>query len=199
MRSVIANFLSGTLALLFAIAFVFGARGVVAGDAIRLDRRGLGYGLFSQDGALVFMRQQTFFQNRGIETVYRRLWNPNFVQDENWHWRIQTDQSFYPTPETTILGFGYDHLKGEYVGRGFRPGLSRERTIFRVPMWFILFALGIWPGIRYWRRSKLHQIRNEQGLCLKCGFDLKGIYHHCPKCGTRAPIPSGFPVHSWTN
>jgi len=199
MRSLLANLVSGLMALLFVVAFVFCARGMVAGEALRLEKRGLSYFLLSQESAILFVRGQNHFRSADSANAYRRFFSSNQINDEEWRFRAQTDLSFYPGPERTLLGFGFEHGRYEFARRSFRPGMMRERTIVRVPMWFILGVFGIWPGLRYWRKSKVRGRRLESGHCLKCGFDLKGIYHHCPKCRTRAPIPTGFPVHSWSN
>lgn len=199
MRRGLANFISGVMAILFVVGFIFCARGMVAGEAVRLEKRGLSYMLMSQESALVFIRTQSHFRNREVEQAYRRFFSPNQANENEWRFRVQSDMSFYPGPDGTILGFGYEHGMFEFTGRSFRPGMSRERTVIRIPMWFLLGALGVWPGLRFWRKSKVRTQRLQMGHCLKCGFDLQGIYHHCPKCGTRAPIPTGFAVHLWSN
>jgi hypothetical protein len=198
MRSALANFIAGTMALLFAVAFIFCARGMVSAEMVRLEKRPLSYSLYSQEGTLLLVRGETRFRTTEAEEAYRQFFAIGQLPEDEWRWRFQSDMSAYRGPVNSILGFGFEHSESEVTRRIIRSGMLRNLVMIRVPMWFLLGILGIWPAIRFWRKSKLRTTRLEKGHCLKCGFDLQGIYHHCPRCRTRAPIPTGFPVHSWS-
>ena len=55
---------------------------------------------------------------------------------------------------------------------------------FWIPLWIpaLLFAsiLSISYCVPFHRRRK----RKKLGLCLKCGYDLRGSKERCPECGT---------------
>jgi hypothetical protein len=65
--------------------------------------------------------------------------------------------------------------------------LSATRVAF--PYWLILIALAVLPlrrmlgGVRRYRRGL-------RGLCVECGYDLRGVDKRCPECGAVIAAPS---------
>lgn len=55
--------------------------------------------------------------------------------------------------------------------------------VIRVPHWFILL-LSVLMFTRGFYRSRVLRHRKRQGLCLNCGYDLRGSTGRCPECGT---------------
>lgn len=198
MRNLLANFVCGVLAILFAACFFLCARGIVAGDAVRFENRGRGmtYSVTSQEASLLYIYTRREFKDADGQVYYQNFWNSVPAEDA-WALSVQSGLSPVGGPETTFLGFGLKQSESEFMGRRSMRTIRMEQTMIRVPMWFILGIIGVWPGMRFWRQSKVRTERLAKGYCVKCGFDLQGTYHHCPKCRTRAPIPAAFPVHSW--
>ncbi len=56
-----------------------------------------------------------------------------------------------------------------------------------VPNWLLFALLGIWPALhlfRVWRRRRQRTYRERNGLCLQCGYDLRGqTGPRCSECG----------------
>ena len=65
---------------------------------------------------------------------------------------------------------------------------------FATPYWFLTGATALppagWAAVRYRRRR-----RERSGLCLRCGYDLRGSAHsgRCPECGAPVAVPAAQP------
>ena len=66
----------------------------------------------------------------------------------------------------------------------YNSGLWTRSYYLSIPLWipsvaFIMLGMGcvVPPACRRRKRRKL-------GLCLKCGYDLRGSKERCPECGT---------------
>lgn len=75
-------------------------------------------------------------------------------------------------------------IKSGPAPAGVMPGPSPVIWTIRAPMWPIaaLFAVAL-PGIELAHRLRRHR-RRKMGLCIKCGYDLRGSEDRCPECGT---------------
>jgi hypothetical protein len=101
------------------------------------------------------------------------------------------------------LGFHFERVNGWPAVNPARPlpppvplaGGGELRTDLRVhgvsmgvPFWFViaagLLAPALWVFGRpaYWRERKRRR-RARQGLCVGCGYDLRGTPERCPECG----------------
>jgi len=72
-----------------------------------------------------------------------------------------------------------------------------ECGVSRLPHPFLLFVaaipLGVWLASH--RRDALLRVRRRSGLCINCGYDLRGSHGRCSECGMpcltlRAPAPA---------
>ncbi len=62
---------------------------------------------------------------------------------------------------------------------------STQVLIF-VPIWSFVLLTAMPTAWLFWRDR-----RRAPGLCVKCGYDLRGADHKvCPECGSPPPLPS---------
>src|SRR6185436_815309 len=47
-----------------------------------------------------------------------------------------------------------------------------------VPLWLVCLLLGVKPAVRLFRR-----IRQRNGTCPSCGYDMRATPDRCPECG----------------
>jgi hypothetical protein len=99
---------------------------------------------------------------------------------DEWNW----DSASYPRnlAEMQWLNFRC----GAYAVAG---GHSIELTL---PHWFIAVVTGL-PAVMYLRRairSRRRERRRQAGLCIVCGYDLRGTPDRCPECGEAPLVPS---------
>ncbi len=60
--------------------------------------------------------------------------------------------------------------------------LFRNPFGLEIPLWMPTLLFGLWPA---WLLLPFHRRRKRKnlGLCLKCGYDLRGSEGRCPECG----------------
>jgi hypothetical protein len=68
------------------------------------------------------------------------------------------------------------------VGRD-DPGLT---WLVALPCWLLACLSAIFPSIAIWRHRKARR-RARQGLCPRCGYDLRATPERCPECGRLSP------------
>ena len=153
-------------------------------DLLRLDERG-----FRR------LRGKLVFESPDIEQAWRSAIDPQQSFDwERWRVTWSRDLGLMSPPSGSTLGFGYDVLTTDAMRRVMMPGIHWQRTILLIPHWSIVLLMGIGPGMWLYRRQRVRRTRVSKGLCRRCGFEMGNLYHSCPQCGERAPLPEGFQV-----
>ena len=105
-----------------------------------------------------------------------------------WHaWSPPGDGRPRKGPLLRQWGFDYGHQSWAETG-GWMP--SGKRWSIASPHWFValIAALPLAARLRGWSRSRLRARRVRRGLCVRCGYDLRGTADRCPECGT--PVTS---------
>ncbi len=103
-------------------------------------------------------------------------------------------QSYRSVYSSSIGSIGFLLYRGHFSctkfgpvpprGGDIEPSSNPEIWSVRVPIWPIaaLFAVAL-PSLALayrLRRRRCHKM----GLCIKCGYDLRGSQERCPECGT---------------
>jgi hypothetical protein len=118
-----------------------------------------------------------------------------FHDSDSWSFNWSRDMIALSSLDNSFLGFGYESMViNPPQRRFFIPGVSSQRTLVQIPHWFVIVLFGGFPTWWLMRRGRIQRQRAKLGLCRRCGFEMGTLYHLCPKCGERAPIPESFPA-----
>ena len=96
---------------------------------------------------------------------------------------------------------GFNGWVEDQVARIWRPGAFPERWrpfirtfgpggghAVSIPLWFATLAFAAYPALAFIRGPLRRHRRRKRGLCLTCGYDLRGSPERCPECGTNPPL-----------
>ena len=117
-------------------------------------------------------------------------------------WIIDTERVIWTRVSIPELGVHYftsyapeePECRCGWLGAGFvrAPRYRRSdgvysRTVYRVfcPSWMATILLGCYPALVFVKRRRLRSAkhRRKRGLCVTCGYDLRGSPGRCPECG----------------
>ena len=73
---------------------------------------------------------------------------------------------------------GYDGLRTNWL-----PTFARNPLSVSLPLWLLMALFG---SFSWFSRSpaRYRHKRKKLGLCVKCGYDLRGSTKRCPECNT---------------
>jgi hypothetical protein len=61
--------------------------------------------------------------------------------------------------------------------------IYKDSMVVVSPMWFVTLVFAVPPALRVLTRRRRHRrYRIAQGLCVACGYDLRGSEGACPEC-----------------
>jgi hypothetical protein len=74
-----------------------------------------------------------------------------------------------------------------WMARGFYRAIGSRSLGVRFPHWFAMLVVAIPPVSMSWWRKWRRVRRARHGLCIHCGYDLRGLRSaQCPECGAPA-------------
>ena len=90
------------------------------------------------------------------------------------------------TVDRSCLGFRYVRNDQWWPRAQLSVGYptAQSQAVY-VPLWLMVMATGVLPGSAVARRMRAHG-RRRRGLCVNCGYDLRGTPQSCPECGVQA-------------
>ena len=100
------------------------------------------------------------------------------------YWIFGSDQFGNPYAGFNINGFEEDQDQQREMVWGADYHTTEWEIAFVLPFWMpalVLMTLYAWLAYPVRRRRK----RKKLGLCVKCGYDLRGSKDRCPECGTQ--------------
>ena len=110
---------------------------------------------------------------------------PQGVNDLGSHWSTPGLSHAYSERSRGFVPTGLFALDFDYRAWSAPRSSYRSITIV-VPYWFLL--LGVIILVRLWvvsGRRLRRKIRQQRGLCGRCGYDLRATRQSCPECGER--------------
>ena len=88
------------------------------------------------------------------------------------------------------IGFGAAAWDAADASLGPEHPLPIARLTLRLLTLFATAVAIAIPSIIGFRMSR-QAIRLREGLCVKCGYDLRASTHRCPECGSPVPVRLG--------
>ncbi len=191
---VVILFYGLSLLLCFAV-IVSWARSTTDYESVALTNPINSYTLSSSNGEIFLIHMEYAYDSPEVERVWKEIANPTHSPTwEKMRLTGSNDSGVLDPLSQSVLGFGFASTIANYSRRIMVPGIHLHTTVLQIPHWAIVLLTGLAPGYWFYRRHQLRQARITGGMCRKCGFQIGNVYHCCPQCGERAPLPDGFAI-----
>ena len=207
MRRKILTIVAGLSLLLSAATLVLAVRSFWRADGFgfqdaRLEGAGTirrSFNATSMEGRLIVWAAHTQFLPQGPTNPDGSpfaLWISPRSQGWNFGSSAAPFSQLPNEPKFNLLGLRATYTwRREIDGKNLRMPSTNVRTssmFLAVPHW-MLVLLGLVMPAWWWfvyRRKLLRQERLKQGLCVSCGYDLRGSPQggRCPECGISPPL-----------
>jgi len=80
--------------------------------------------------------------------------------------------------------FSYARYVPHQIHRDAAPSYTMN-TVTQINLAFVFVVFALYPTIAFLRGPLRRWRRRRNGLCIKCGYDLRGnVTETCPECGT---------------
>ncbi|MCZ6655312.1 MAG: hypothetical protein O7D91_20080 [Planctomycetota bacterium] len=111
-------------------------------------------------------------------------WAEMMSGDSEFHLDDYEISDFYPPSVGGRIGYYVPDFERAYnpdVAKDADIGLLANYSYLLVPYWLTIAACAVIFALSW---QPLRRKRRKLGLCLKCGYDLRGSKGRCPECGT---------------
>ena len=93
-------------------------------------------------------------------------------------------------PEKSEYRFGWGPIGFLRAPMFLDPDRSYSSMAYAayIPSWLATIVLGVYPAFVFVKWRRVHR-RRKRGLCVTCGYDLRGSPARCPECGAGIKMP----------
>lgn len=131
--------------------------------------------------------------NWGAVTIAHREYKGLAGGDQGWtFYSGSADRMPFGQVRWSVVGFSRSGIAQSYDGP---YAYTCQDEYFSIPFWFLVVVFAIPASLLAVRLLRLRSARRRMrlGLCLGCGYDLRGSDNRCPECGrpmTKPPSPT---------
>jgi hypothetical protein len=99
---------------------------------------------------------------------------------------FSSPQKPFSAPSSSLLGFAFAREDVSLPTSLYGQPTRRIGWSMLIPNWAVLLTFSLLPAAWFYRRwmprhRRAHRIKH--GLCITCGYDLRGSPARCPECG----------------